>query len=78
MGANNFGYGVSLRRGRNAIQFEQDQAADPKALANDQLAEIAILRNQNPAFGIRQFEDNTVRCARPRFADRYDVEAIRS
>ena len=78
MGADDFGHSFSLRCVRNAIQFEQDQAADPKALANNQLAEIAILRNQNRAFGIRQFEDNAVRCARPRFADRYDVEAIRS
>ena len=38
-----FDHRISLRRGREAIQFQQDHPANPVTLANHQFAEIAIL-----------------------------------
>src|SRR5947209_13131393 len=41
VGGNDFGYYVSLRRVREAIQFQQDHATSAQPLANNQLPEIA-------------------------------------
>jgi hypothetical protein len=56
VGGNDFGY-VSLRCVREAIQFQQDHAANIQALTKDQFAEIAILREKNAVFGIRRLKN---------------------
>ena len=57
VGGDDLGYHVSFRRIREAIQFQQNHATDPQALANDQLAKIVILSDQDTALGIRRLEN---------------------
>jgi hypothetical protein len=57
MDGNNLGYHVSLRRVRKAIQLQQDHAMNPQSLANDELAKIAVFRDQDAALGIRRLEN---------------------
>jgi hypothetical protein len=61
VGGNDFGCGVSLCCVREAIQFQQDHAANIQALTNDQFAEIAILREKNAVFSIRRLKNIPVR-----------------
>jgi hypothetical protein len=51
---NNIHDSVRFRGIRQPIQLQQDQAADSETLANDQLAEILIFRNENEILGIRR------------------------
>jgi hypothetical protein len=61
---------ISFRGIRKAIQLQQDHAPDPQPLTDDQFAEIAILRDQDAALGVRRLKDVLVRRARSRYADR--------
>jgi hypothetical protein len=51
---------VSLGSVREAIQFQQDDATNAKALADDQFAEVAILGDQNAVLDVRSFENASV------------------
>ena len=43
---------LSFRRTRHAIEFQQDYAANLQPLANDQLAKITILRDEDAVIAI--------------------------
>jgi hypothetical protein len=50
--ANDLRYQLSFRRTRHAIEFQQDYATNLQPLANDQLAKIAILRDEDAVIAI--------------------------
>jgi len=66
---------VSLRYSRQAIQLQQDDALDFQPLANDQLTEIPVLRDQDAPVTSRRREHVTVQRARVHRAYGRHVEA---
>jgi hypothetical protein len=52
VGANDLRYQLGFRRNRQAIELQQDYAANLQPLANDQLAKIAILRDEDAVTAI--------------------------
>ena len=60
MGGNDLGDRVGLGCIRETIQLEEDHAANTQALAYHELAEIAILRDQDAALGIRRAENVSI------------------
>ena len=55
--ANDLRYQLSFRRTRHAIEFQQDYATHLQPLANDQLAKIAILRDEDAVIAICLIQD---------------------
>ena len=55
--ADSLRYQLGFRRIRQAIQFQQDYAANPQPLANDQFAKIAILGDQNAVLAVCRIQD---------------------
>jgi hypothetical protein len=50
--ASDLRYPLSFRRARHAIEFQQDYATNLQPLPNDQLAKIAILRDEDAVVAI--------------------------
>src|ERR1043165_7743281 len=59
---------------REGVELQENQSANPKALANDQFAEILIFRDHNAVFSVRDTENILVRHAWSRFCNRDDLE----
>ena len=55
--ANDLRYQLSFRRTRQAIEFQQDYTTNLQPLANDQLAKIAILRDEDAVIAICLIQD---------------------
>jgi hypothetical protein len=72
--ANDLRYQLSFRRTRQAIDFQQDYTTNLQLLANDQLAKIAILGDEDAVIAICLIEDVFIRRSRPRFADRRHIK----
>jgi hypothetical protein len=72
--ADDLRYQLSFRRTRQAIEFQQDDATNLQPLANDELAKIAILRDQDAVITICHIEDVFIRRSRPRLPDRCYVK----
>jgi hypothetical protein len=72
--ANDLRYQLSFRRTRQAIEFQQDYATNLQPLANDQLAKIAILRDEDAVIAICRIKDVFIRRSRSRLPDRRHVK----
>jgi hypothetical protein len=78
MDRNDIGYYVGFCRIRQAIQCQQDHAANREVLTNDQFAEIVILGDEDAALDLRRLKYVLISVPSPRFADRRNIESADS